>query len=66
MPRFEYFDTASCQPPTVPTDGPFAPCGSTVTLNLPLTFESAPAAIEYMYGQLRAKAALPLTNPFAV
>src|SRR5689334_23250819 len=36
---FEYFDTASCQPPTVATDWPPGPWGSGATANLPATFE---------------------------
>src|SRR5215207_510174 len=57
---FENLDTPSCQPPTVPTEGAPAPCGRTVTSNLPLTGVSWFA--EYAYGQLRRKAALPLAN----
>src|SRR3954454_5190478 len=56
---FEYLFTASCQPPTVPTEEP-EPCGSVVTLNFPTTFDcfgSAPS--EYAYGQFRMNAALP-------
>src|SRR5690349_6802160 len=57
---FEYFDTASCQPPTVPTDAFLPVCGSTVTSNLPLTGVVWFAA--YAYGQLRMNAALPEAN----
>src|SRR5437763_5722351 len=57
---FEYFETPSCQPPTVPTDGPFAPCGSTVTLNLPFT--GVVWLAEYAYGQFRMNIASPAAN----
>src|SRR3954451_23099124 len=63
---FEYFDTASCQPPTVAADFWPAPCGSGATANLPLTFEPLAWAREYAYGQLRMKAALPLMNAVCV
>ena len=63
---FENFETASCQPPTVPTDLPVAPCGRTVTLNLPFTFEPVVAPMPYWYGQFRAKAAFPSSNACSV
>src|SRR5436305_1530103 len=63
---FEYFDSASCQPPTVATDGPPAPCGSGATLNLPFTFEPAVAPIPYWYGQFRANAASPASKACSV
>src|SRR5256714_14867911 len=59
---FEYFETPSCQPPTVPTEWPPVACGRTVTLNFPST--GVPLLAEYAYGQLRMKAALPASKAF--
>src|SRR5256885_16775015 len=60
---FEYFDTASCQPPSVPALRPAAPpLGNGAMPTLPCTGLSAPCASDQAYGQLRMKAALPLWN----
>src|SRR4051795_11860251 len=59
---FEYFDTASCQPPSVADRLPSGPCGSAATPTLPLIGLSACCDSDHAYGQLRMNAALPFWN----
>ena len=56
---FEYFETASCQPPTVPTDAARLPVRKGGHIELALDRRAGSGADPYWYGQLRAKAALP-------
>src|SRR5690242_3233915 len=56
----EYFDTPSCQPPSVPVDLPSAPpLGSAITPTLPLIGLSLAFTSDQAYGQLRMNTALP-------
>src|SRR5262249_27167265 len=59
----EYFDTASCQPPSVAALRPLAPpLGSATTPTLPLIVLSELFARFQPYGQLRMNPALPDWN----
>src|SRR5262245_32860705 len=60
---FEYFETASCQPPNVAAWRPVAPpLGSATTPTLSLIGLSALFARFHAYGQLRMNTALPDWN----
>src|SRR5215471_16577533 len=60
---FEYFDTASCQPPSVAAlRPPVPPFGSATTPTLSLIGLSALLARVHAYGQLRMNTALPDWN----